>query len=140
MRTGRGDASRKNTMEKQKVSITPKPMTLKQAVTLFESLDSVGRQEFYQSLGDDERDALYEQATDTLIARVHLTTKNRIDAQWQKKRNEQRGYLVPEECHRAENECMWRSAAWSILLGTDTDERLKNLPHMHPHFQALRDA
>ena len=100
-----------------KVSITPQAMTLSQAVHLFESLNPTGRHEFYALLTDDERDALYTQATDNLIARVHLTTKNRIDAQTNKARQKQRGYIVPDECHHAENECLWRSAAWRVLFG-----------------------
>ena len=65
----------------QKVSIKPQALTIKQAVRLFDALDYTGRQEFYKSLSDDEKDALYEQVTDNLIASVHLTTKNRIDGE-----------------------------------------------------------
>ena len=66
----------------QKVSITPKPMSVQQAVRIFDALNPVGRETFYESLSDDEKDALYEQVTDTLIHSVHLTTKNRIDAKF----------------------------------------------------------
>lgn len=89
-----------------KVSITPQPMSVEQAVHLFEALDETGKEKFYQSLSDDDRDALYEQVTENLIARVPLTTKNRIDAERNKARNTQRGYIVPDECHRAENDCL----------------------------------
>ena len=123
----------------QKLSIKPQAMSVKQAVCLFESLDYTGRQEFYKWLSDDEKDALYEQATDNLIARVHLTAKNQIDAKTNRTRNGRCGYIVPDECHRAENECLWRSAAWYILMGRDI-EVFDSLPHMHPHFQALRNA
>ena len=61
----------------QKVSIKPQAMQIKQAVRLFDALDSTGRQEFYKTLSDDDKDALYTQVTDNLIASVHLTTKNR---------------------------------------------------------------
>ena len=121
----------------QKVSIKPQAMSLSQAVHLFESLNPTGRQEFYRSLDDDERDALYMQATDNLIASVHLTTKNRIDAETNKARNERRGHIVPDKCHIAENDCLWRSAAWRMLLGQVCESWLNQLSHMQPHFDAL---
>ncbi|MCY3743616.1 MAG: hypothetical protein OXH00_21595 [Candidatus Poribacteria bacterium] len=124
----------------QKVSIKPQAMSLEQATTLFESLDYTGRQEFYQSLSDDERDALYTKATDNLIARVHLTTKNRVDAKQNRERNRRRGYIVPDECHRAENDCLWRSAAWYVILGDVSASLLNNLSHMRGHFDALQEA
>ena len=61
----------------QKVSIKPQAMPLGQAVRLFEGLNATGRQEFYKTLSDDDKDALYTQVTDNLIASVHFTTKNR---------------------------------------------------------------
>ena len=115
-----------------KVSITPQAMTLSQAVHLFESLNPTGRQEFYQSLDDDERDALYMQATENLIGRVHLTTKNRIDAETNKARQKRRGCVLPDETHAAENDCLWRSAAWRVLLGVIGDPA-----HLQPHVDAL---
>lgn len=121
-----------------KVSIKPEAMTLSQAVHLFESLNTTGRQEFYRSLEDDERDALYYAATDNLIASVHLTTKNRIDAKADTARNTRRGYILPDTVHRAENDCLWRSSAWRILLGQVCESWLAQLPHLHPHFEALR--
>ena len=124
----------------QKVDIKPKAMSMEQALVFFKALSPADRREFYNSLGCDAQDTLYERATDTLIARVHLTTKNRIDAQRQKKRNAQRGYILPDECHTAEDTALWKSAAWSLLIGHDTESLLKNLPHMQPHFQALCDA
>lgn len=124
----------------QKVSITPQPMSVEQAVHLFEALDATGREKFYQSLSDDDRDALYGEVTENLIARVHLTTKNRIDMNRNKARNRQRGAIVPDECHRAENDCLWRSAAWYILLGQVSASLLNNLSHMHPHFEALKEV
>lgn len=120
-----------------KVSIQPRAMTLSQAVHLFESLNPTGREAFYRSLDDDERDALYMQATDNLIASVHLTTKNRIDAKTNKARNKLRGYVLPDEVHHAENDCLWRSAAWRILLGQLCESWLAQLPHIQPHFDAL---
>ena len=124
----------------QKVSIKPQPMSVEQATLLFEALDDTGRQEFYKSLSDDEKDAIYTKATDTLIARVHLTEKNRIDAKMNKARNTRRGYIVPDESHRAENECLWRSAAWYILLGQVSESLLKNLSHMRTHFDTLQEV
>ena len=122
----------------QKLSITPQAMSVGQAVCLFESLDYTGRQEFYKSLSDDEKDALYEQATDNLIARVHLTTKNRIDAKVNRDRNKRCGYILPDECHTAENDCLWRSAAWYCILGHVSKSLLHNLSHMRDHFDALQ--
>ncbi len=120
-----------------KLSIKPEAMTLSQAVRLFESLDTTGRQEFYRMLDDDERDALYYAATDNLIKSVHLTTKNRVDAKMDTDRNKRRGYILPDTVHRAENDCMWRSSAWKILLGQVCESWLDQLPHLHPHFEAL---
>ena len=118
-----------------KVSIEPRAMSLSQAVHLFESLNTTGRQEFYESLTDDERDALYTQATDNLIARVDLTTKNRIDEKTNKAREKGRGYLLPDVIHRVENGCLWRSAAWRVLLGQACETS-----HLQPHFDALVDT
>ena len=116
-----------------KVSIAPQAMTLSQAVHLFESLNPMGRLQFYRSLEDDERDALYYEATDNLIGRVHLTTKNRIDEQTNKARNTRSGYILPDEVHTAQNDCLWRSAAWRILLGVIGEPA----PHLQPHVDAL---
>ena len=124
----------------QKLSIKPQPMPLQQAVRLFESLDYSGRQKFYKSLSDDEKDALYTQATDNLIASVHLTTKNRIDAKTNKERNRRCGYIVPDECHEAENGCLWRSGAWYFIMGHVTKELWENLTHMREHFDALKEV
>ena len=124
----------------QKVSIKPESMTIAQATRLFEALDSTGRQEFYKSLSDDDKDALYTQATDNLIASVHLTTKNRVDAKTNTERNGRRGYIVPDECHRAENDCLWRSGAWYFIMGHVSKSLLKNLSHMRGHFDALKEA
>ena len=124
----------------QKVSIKPQALTIKQAVCLFDALDYTGRQEFYKSLSDDEKDALYTQATDNLIARVPLTTKNWIDAKMNTDRNTGRGYIVPYECHRAENECLWRSVAWYFAMGHVSKSLLNNLAHMREHFDALQEA
>ena len=121
----------------QKVSIKPQAMQIKQAVRLFDALDSTGRQEFYKTLSDDDRDALYTQVTDNLIASVHLTTKNRIDGKTNKDRNLRRGSIVPDACHRAENECLWRSVAWYFAMGHVSNSLLKNLSHMRAHFDAL---
>lgn len=123
-----------------KLHIKPEEMTLSQAVRLFESLNPKGRQEFYKMLDDDERDALYMQATENLIARVHLTTKNRVDEKTNKARNKQRGYILPDECHNAENDCLWCCMAWRILLGQVCESWLAQLPHMQPHFDALKDV
>ena len=123
----------------QKLTIKPKPMSVQQAVRIFDALNYTGKKVFYKTLSDDEKDALYIETTDDLIAKVHLTTKNRIDAKTNRTRNGRCGYIVPDECHRAENECLWRSAAWYILMGRDI-EVFDSLPHMHPHFQALRNA
>ena len=82
----------------QKVSIKPQPMSVKQAVRLFEGLNHSGRREFYKLLSDDEKDALYTQVTDDLMGRVNLTTKNRVDAKTNKERNKRRGYILPDEC------------------------------------------
>ena len=124
----------------QKVSIKPESMTIAQATRLFEALDSTGRQEFYKSLSDDDKDALYTQATDNLIASVHLTTKNRVDAKTNTERNGRRGYIVPDECHRAENDCLWRSGAWYFIMGHVSKSLLENLSHMRGHFDALKEA
>ena len=124
----------------QKVSIKPQALTIKQAVCLFDALDYTGRQEFYKTLSDDDRDALYTQATDNLIARVHLTMKNRIDGNTNKDRNVRRGYIVPDECHITENECLWRSVAWYFAMGHVSKTLLNNLSHMREHFDALQEA
>ena len=124
----------------QKVSIKPQAMPLGQAVRLFDALDSTGRQEFYKTLSDDEKDALYTQVTDNLIASVHLTTKNRIDGKTNKDRNQRRGSIVPDECHNAENECLWRSVAWYFAMGHVSKSLLNNLAHMRDHFDALQEA
>ena len=124
----------------QKVSIKPQAMPLQQAVRLFDALDSTGRQEFYKTLSDDEKDAVYTQVTNTLIASVHLTTKNRIDGKMNKDRNVRRGYVVPDECHNAENECLWRSVAWYFAMGQVSKSLLNNLSHMREHFDALQEA
>lgn len=139
----------------QKVSINPQPMAsdahhhadrdrvtseVEHAARLFEALNGTGREKFYRSLSDDDRDALYEQATHNLIARVPLTTKNRIDAKLNRERNTRRGYIVPNESHRAENECLWRSAAWYTLLGQVSESLRKNLSHMRAHFDTLQEV
>ena len=124
----------------RKVSIKPQPMSVERATLLFEALEDTGRQEFYKSLSDDEKDALYTKATDNLIARVDLREKNRIDAKMNKQRNTRRGYIVSDESHRAENQCLWRSAAWYILLGQVSESLRKNLSHMQAHFDALQEA
>ena len=124
----------------QKVSIKPRAMSLEQAVRLFDALDSTGRQEFYKTLSDDEKDAVYTQVTNTLIASVHLTTKNRIDGNTNKDRNQRRGYIVPDECHNAENECLWRSVAWYFAMGHVSKSLLNNLAHMREHFDALQET
>ena len=123
-----------------KVSIKPQPMSFEHAERLFEALDATGREKFYRSLSDDDRDALYERVTHDLIARVPLTTKNRMDARLNKERNTRRGYIVPNEIHRAENECLWRSAAWYILLGQVSASLRKNLSHMQAHFDILEEV
>ena len=115
-------------------------MPVEHASRLFDALDSTGREKFYRSLSDDDRDALYEQVTHDLIARVPLTTKNRMDAKLNKERNTRRGYIVPNEVHRAENECLWRSAAWYILLGQVSESLRKNLSHMQAHFDILKEV
>ena len=124
----------------QKVSIKPKPMSLQQAVRIFDALNPVGREVFYETLSDDEKDALYEQTTDALIGRVHLTTKNRIDAKVNTARNRHRGYLVPDECHTAENNCLWKSASWYVIMGKVSESLKSNLTHMCEHFGALQEA
>ena len=103
----------------------------------FVKLDFPAKRAFYNALTDDERDAFYTYLTDSLIGRVHLTEKNRVDGALDVKRNNARGYIVPDECHRAENDCMWRSAAWFILMGRDA-EVYDSLSHMRGHFEALR--
>ena len=122
----------------QKLPIKPEAMSVEQATRFFEMLDYTGRQEFYKMLSDDERDALYTLATDNLIACVHLTTKNRVDAKRNTERNRQRGYILPDECHRAENECLWRSGAWYVLMGEVSKSLLNNLSHMRGHLDALQ--
>ena len=124
----------------QKVSIKPQAMQIKQAVRLFDALNATGRQEFYKSLSDDEKGALYTQVTDNLIASVHLTTKNRIDGKTNKERNQRRGYIVPDECHIAENDCLWRSVAWYFAMGHVSKSLLNNLSHMRQHFDALQET
>ena len=124
----------------EKVSIIPQAMQISQAVRIFEALDSTGRQEFYKSLSDDDKDALYDETTNNLIASVHLTTKNRVDAKTNRERNGRRGYIVPDECHRAENDCLWRSGAWYFIMGHVSKSLLKNLSHMRGHFDALKEA
>ena len=124
----------------QKVSIKPQAMPLGQAVRLFDALNATGRQEFYKTLSDDDKDALYTQVTDNLIASVHLTTKNRIDGKTNKDRKQRRGSIVPDECHNAENECLWRSVAWYFAMGHVSKSLLNNLAHMRDHFDALQVA
>ncbi len=124
----------------QKVSIKPQAMQIKQSIRLFDALDATGRQEFYKSLSDDDKDAVYTQVTDSLIASVHLTTKNRIDGKTNKDRNVRRGYIVPDECHSAENECLWRSVAWYFAMGHVSKSLLNNLSHMRQHFDALQET
>ena len=124
----------------QKVSITPQAIQIKQSIRLFDALDATGRQEFYKSLSDDDKDAVYTQVTDSLIASVHLTTKNRIDGKTNKDRNVRRGYIVPDECHSAENECLWRSVAWYFAMGHVSKSLLNNLSHMRQHFDALQET
>ena len=124
----------------QKVSIKPQAMQIKQSIRLFDELDATGRQEFYKSLSDDDKDAVYTQVTDSLIASVHLTTKNRIDGKTNKDRNVRRGYIVPDECHSAENECLWRSGAWYFAMGHVSKSLLNNLAHMRQHFDALQET
>ena len=124
----------------QKVSITPQAKQIKQAVRLFDALNATGRQEFYKTLSDDDKDALYTQVTDNLIASVHLTTKNRVDAKTNKDRNRRCGYILPDECHSAENECLWRSASWYVIMGHVSKSLLNNLSHMREHFDALQEA
>ena len=124
----------------QKVSIKPQAMSLEQAVRLFDALNATGRQEFYKTLSDDEKDALYTQVTDNLIASVHLTTKNRVDAKTNKDRNRRCGYILPDECHSAENECLWRSVAWYFAMGHVSKSLLNNLSHMRQHFDALQET
>ena len=80
------------------------------------------------------------QVTDNLIASVHLTTKNRIDGNTNKDRNQRRGSIVPDECHNAENECLWRSVAWYFAMGHVSKSLLNNLAHMRDHFDALQEA
>ena len=86
------------------------------------------------------RTQLYTQVTDNLIASVHLTTKNRIDGKTNKDRNQRRGSIVPDECHNAENECLWRSVAWYFAMGHVSKSLLNNLAHMRDHFDALQEA
>ena len=124
----------------QKVSIKPQAMQIKQAVRLFDALNATGRQEFYKTLSDDEKDALYTQVTDNLIDNVHLTTKNRIDGKTNKERDRRRGYIVPDECHSAENECLWRSVAWYFAMGHVSKSLLSKLSHMRQHFDALQET
>ena len=124
----------------QKVSIKPQAMQIKQAVRLFDALNATGRQEFYKTLSDDDKDALYTQVTDNLIASVHLTTKNRVDAKTNKDRNRRCGYILPDECHSAENECLWRSVAWYSAMGHVSKSLLNNLSHMRQHFDALQET
>ena len=123
----------------QKVSIEPKPMQLKQAVRIFDALNYTGKKVFYKTLSDDEKDALYIETTDNLIAKVHLTTKNRIDAKTNRTRNGRCGYIVPDECHRAENKCLWRSASWYVIMGEVSKSLCENLSHMQAHFDALNE-
>ena len=124
----------------EKVSIIPQAMQISQAVRIFDALNSTGRQEFYKSLSDDDKDALYDETTNNLIASVHLTTKNRVDAKANQKRNTRCGYIVPDECHRAENDCLWRSGAWYVIMGHVSKSLLENLSHMKGHFDALKEA
>ena len=123
-----------------KVSIKPEAVSVEQATRLFDALDSTGRQEFYKSLSDDEKDALYDETTNNLIASIHLTTKNRVDAKTNTERNTRRGYIVPDECHRAENDCLWRSGAWYFIMGHVSKSLLNNLAHMRQHFDALQET
>ena len=115
-------------------------MQLKENVSIFQGLNATGRKEFYKSLSDDEKDALYEHVTDNLIASVHLTTKNRVDVKTNKDRNKRCGYIIPDECHIAENNCLWRSAAWYFINGDVSRHLWRNLSHMQGHFDALREV
>ena len=124
----------------QKVSIKPQPMSVKQAVRLFERLNHSGRREFYKSLSDDEKDALYTQVTDDLIASVDLKTKNRVDAKTNKERSKRYGYILPDECHMAENNCLWRSVAWYVIMGEYSKLLSKNLSHVREHFQGILET
>ena len=126
--------------ESQQVYQKSQATQITRAVEIFQGLSYTGRKKFYKLLADDDKDALYKQVTDNLIARVHLTTKNRIDAKFNKDRNKRRGYIVPDECHRAENECLWKSAAWYIINGEVSKELWDNLSHMRGHFDALREV
>ena len=113
----------------QKVSIKPQALTIKQSVRLFDALDYTGRQEFYKSLSDDEKDALYEQVTDNLIASVHLTTKNRIDAKMNKDRNDKRGYIVPYECHITQKTSVYGGRSRGILRWGMSQNRCLTISH-----------
>ena len=124
----------------QKVSLKPQAMSLKQAVRIFDGLTYTGKKEFYKTLSDDDRDALYMELTDRLIQRVHLTTKNRIDAKTNKERNGRCGYIIPDECHNVENDCLWRSGAWYVMMGDVTNSLWENLSHMRQHFDALKEV
>lgn len=115
------------------VSIAPKAMSLHQAALFFEALDYTGRQEFYKDLLDDEKDALYMQITDRLIGRVPVATKAQID----RDANEWRHQPRTEAQATAENDCMWRAAAWYIVMGHASNALMANLKHMQPHFDAL---
>ena len=115
-------------------------MQIKAAVRIFQGLNATGRKEFYKTLSDDDKDALYDQVTNNLIDSVHLTTKNRVDAKTNKDRNKWCGYILPNECHTAENDCLWRSAAWYFIMGHVSESLWKNLSHMREHFDALREV
>lgn len=115
-------------------------MQIKENVRIFEGLNATGRKEFYKTLSDDEKDTLYEQVTNNLIGCVHLTTKNGVDAKTNKDRNKRCGYILPDECHIAENGCLWRSAAWYFIMGHVSESLWKNLSHMRGHFDALREV
>ena len=115
-------------------------MQIQRSVDIFQGLSYTGRKEFYKSLSDDDKDALYEQVTGNLIDRVPLTTKNRVDAKFNKDRNKRRGSIVPDECHNAENDCLWRSAAWYFINGDVSKTLWRNLSHMQGHFDALREV
>ena len=126
--------------ESQQVYQKSQATQITQAVQIFQGLSYTGRKEFYKLLADDDQDALYNQVTDNLIDCVHLTTKNRIDAKFNKDRNKRRGYIVPDECHRAENECLWKSAAWYFINGEVSKSLWKNLSDLRGHFDALQEV
>ena len=124
----------------QKVSIKPQAMSVQKAIRIFDALNYTGRKHFYKTLSDDDRDALYMELTDRLIQSVHLTRKNRIDARTNKQRNKRCGCILPDECHTAENDCLWRSGAWYVIMGDVSNSLWENLSHMREHFDALQEV